>query len=76
MAGNKANGKPGIGRGVLRELDRLKKKVGQLTARLQSGVKAREFNARLAAEAKKAREQVTKEAKGASRAGAKTGLAA
>jgi hypothetical protein len=40
MAGNnKSDGKPGFGRGVQRELDRLRKKLEQLTARLQSEVR-------------------------------------
>ncbi len=64
MAENKkVNEKPGIGRAVERELDQLRKKVKELTLRLQREVKARELNAGLAAKAKKAREQVGKEAK-------------
>jgi hypothetical protein len=46
---------------VTRELDQFRKKVKQLTLKLEREVKARELDARLAAETKKAREQMTRE---------------
>ena len=53
----------GAGSAVARELDRLSKKVKDLTPRLQREVKARRLDVRLAAEAKKAREQLTRQVK-------------
>jgi hypothetical protein len=53
--------KPSAGRIVARELDLLKKKVKELTLRLEREAKARKLEAQLAAEAKKAREQLSKE---------------
>jgi hypothetical protein len=48
---------------VTRELDQLRKKVKELPIRLEREVKARKLDARLAAETKKAREQMTREIK-------------
>jgi DNA repair exonuclease SbcCD ATPase subunit len=48
---------------VTRELDQLRKKVKELTLKLEREVKARKLDARLAAETKKAREQMTREIK-------------
>jgi uncharacterized coiled-coil DUF342 family protein len=53
----------GAGSAVARELDRLRKKVKDLTARLEREAKARKLDVRLAAEAKKAREQLTRQGK-------------
>ena len=64
MAANtRSSGKSGAGRAVARELDQLKKKVKELALRLELEAKARELAARLAAVAKKAREQLTREVK-------------
>src|ERR1700726_4457174 len=62
-ANNRSSGKSGAGRAVARELEQLKKKVKELALRLEHEGKARELAARLAAEAKKAREQLTREIK-------------
>jgi len=51
------------GGAVGRELDQLRKKVKELTLRLVREAKARKLEARLAAEAKKARQQLTGEIK-------------
>ena len=53
--------KPSAGRIVARELDLLKKKLKELTLRLEREAKARKLEAQLAAEAKKARVQLAKE---------------
>ena len=47
----------------MRELDQLRKKVKELTLRLEREAKARKLDARLAAVPKKAREQLTRESK-------------
>src|SRR5712692_42161 len=60
---NRSTGGRSAGSAVARELDRLRKKVKELTLRLQREAKARTLDARLAAEAKKAREQLTREIK-------------
>ena len=61
------NNKPSRGqaasRAVARELDQLRKKVKELTLRLEREAKARKLDVRLAAEAKKAGEQLAKEVK-------------
>jgi len=62
-ANNQSSEKPGVGRGVVRELDQLRKKVKGLTLRLEREVRARELATRLATEAKKAREQLSRETK-------------
>jgi uncharacterized coiled-coil DUF342 family protein len=62
-ANNRSSGKSDAGRAVARELDQLKKKVKELALRLDREAKARELAARLAAVAKKAREQLTREIK-------------
>ena len=62
-ANNHSSGKSDTGRVVARELDQLKKKVKELVLRLEREAKARELAARLAAVAKKAREQLTREVK-------------
>jgi chromosome segregation ATPase len=62
MAAKKmSNGKPGAMSVVARELDQLRKKTKELTLRLEREAKARKLDARLAAEAKKAREQLTRQ---------------
>jgi DNA repair exonuclease SbcCD ATPase subunit len=48
---------------VSRELDQLRKKVKELALKLEREVKARKLDFRLAAEAKRTREQMTKEIK-------------
>jgi chromosome segregation ATPase len=53
----------GAGSAVAGELDRLRKKVKDLTLRLEREAKARKLDVRLAAEAKKAREQLTRQIK-------------
>jgi seryl-tRNA synthetase len=64
MAANKStNGKRGAGGTLAREADRLKKKVKELTLKLEREVKARKLDVGLAAEAKKARDQLTREVK-------------
>ncbi|MGD0291925.1 MAG: hypothetical protein ABSC63_20120 [Candidatus Binataceae bacterium] len=51
--------KRGMGSSVTRELDQLRKKVTDLTLRLEREVNARELSALLVAEAKKARAQLS-----------------
>jgi len=53
--------KPSAGRIVVREFDLLKKKLKELTLRLEREAKARKLEAQVAAEAKKARLQLAKE---------------
>jgi uncharacterized coiled-coil DUF342 family protein len=62
-ANNRSSGKSDAGRAVARELDQLKKKVKELAVKLEQETKARELATRLIAEAKKAREQLTREIK-------------
>jgi uncharacterized phage infection (PIP) family protein YhgE len=64
MAANKkSTGGPGASSTVTRELDQLRKKVRELTLKLEREVKARKLDVRLSAETKKAREQITREIK-------------
>lgn len=64
MAANKKpTAKRSASSAVARELDQLRKKVKELTLKLEREVKARQLDARLAAETKKAREQMTREIK-------------
>jgi DNA repair exonuclease SbcCD ATPase subunit len=58
---NKSTTRPSAGSVIARELEQLKKKVKELTLKLEREVKARKLDARLTAEAKKARAQLTKE---------------
>ena len=60
-ANNRATGKQGTGNAVARELDQLRKKVKELTSKFEREAKARKLDARLAAEAKNARAQLSKE---------------
>src|SRR5260370_20585546 len=60
---NRSTGGRSAGSAVARELDQLRKKVKELTLRLQREAKARKLDARLAAVAKKGREQMTREIK-------------
>jgi hypothetical protein len=62
-ANNRSTGGRSGGSAVVRELDHLRKKVKELTLRLEREAKARKLDARLAAVAKKAREQLTREIK-------------
>jgi chromosome segregation ATPase len=62
-ANNRSTGGRGADSAVARELDRLRKKVKELTLRLEREAKARKLDARLAAAANKARGQLTKEIK-------------
>jgi DNA repair exonuclease SbcCD ATPase subunit len=62
-ANNMSTAGRSAGSAVARELDRLRKKVKELTLRLERQAKTRKLDARLAAEAKKAREQLTREIK-------------
>jgi len=62
-ANNKSIGGRSAGSAVVRELDQLRKKVKELTLRLEREAKARKLDAQLAAVAKKAREQLTREIK-------------
>lgn len=62
-ANNTSTGKRSAGGAVARELDQLKKKFKELTVRLEREVKARKLDARLAMEARKARDQLTKDTK-------------
>ncbi len=62
-ANNRSTGGRSAGGAVARELDQLRKKVKELTLRLEREAKARKLDARLAAVAKKAREQLTREIK-------------
>lgn len=61
-ANDKSAGAPRAG-AVARELDQLRSKVKELTLRLEREAKARQLDARVTAEAKKAREQLTREIK-------------
>jgi chromosome segregation ATPase len=63
VATNRSSGKSDAGRAVARELDQLKEKVKDLALKLEREAKAREIATRLAAQAKKAREQLTREIK-------------
>jgi len=49
-----------VGGAVARELDQLRKKIKELTLKLEREAKARKLDTRLAAEAKRAREQLTR----------------
>ena len=62
-ANNRSTGGRIAGSAVARELEQLRKRVKELTLRLEREVKARKLDTRLAAEAKKAREQLTREIK-------------
>ncbi len=62
-ASNRSTGGRSAGTGVARELDQLRKKVKELTLRLEREAKARKLRAQLAAKAKKICEQVTREIK-------------
>jgi len=62
-ANSKSSGKQGAGAAVARELSQLRKKVKELTLKLESEAKARKLEARIAADAKKAREQLNKQVK-------------
>ncbi len=74
MAVTKAStGKRGAG-SIVALLDQLRKRVKELTLRLEREAKAHKVDVRLAAEAKKDREQLTSDIKGPSRAGAETGF--
>jgi septal ring factor EnvC (AmiA/AmiB activator) len=53
----------GAGSALARELDQLRNKVKDLTLRLEREIKARKLDVRVAAEAKKAREQLTRQIK-------------
>jgi uncharacterized coiled-coil DUF342 family protein len=70
-ANNKSSGKQGAGGAVTRELKQLRNKVKELTLKLGSEVKARKLDARVAAEARKAREQLNKQVKALSEQGRK-----
>src|SRR5271167_3373374 len=63
--------KRGIRSSVTRELDQLRKKVTDLTLRLQREVNARELSARLVTEAKQARAQLSGQIKTLSKEGRK-----
>ena len=60
-ANNRSTGGRSAGSAAARELDQLRKKVKELTLRLQREAKARKLDSQLAAVAKKAREQLTRE---------------
>jgi len=60
-ANNRSTGGRSADSAVARELDQLRKKVKELTLRLLREAKARKLDAQLAAVAKKAREQLTRE---------------
>jgi len=62
-ANNTSTGKQTAGGAVARELDQLKKKVKELTLRLEQEIKTRKLDARLAEEAKKLSEKLSKETK-------------
>lgn len=70
-ANSKSSGKQGAGGAVVRELGQLRKRVKELTLKLGSEVKARKLDARLAAEARKARDQLNKQVKALSEQGRK-----
>ena len=63
--------KRGMGSSVTRELDQLRKKVTDLTLRLEREVNPRELSARLVAEAKKVRAQLSGQIKTLSKGGRK-----
>jgi uncharacterized coiled-coil DUF342 family protein len=71
VANNTSTEKRGIGSSVTRELDQLRKKVTDLTLRLEREVNARELSARLVAEAKKVRAQLSGQIKTLSKEGQK-----
>jgi hypothetical protein len=62
-ANNRSAGEQGAGGAVARGLAQLKEKVKELTLRLEREIKARKLDARLGMEAKKVRDQLTKETK-------------
>jgi hypothetical protein len=62
-ANNTSAGEQGAGGAVARGLAQLKEKVKELTLRLEREIKARKLDARLGMEAKKVRDQLTKETK-------------
>jgi chromosome segregation ATPase len=62
-ANNRSSDGRNAGGAVARELDQLRRKVKELTLRLEREAKARKLDTRLAAEAKKAREQLSGEIK-------------
>ena len=53
VANNTSTEKRGIGSSVTRELEQLRKKVKDLTLRLEREVKARQLSSRLAAEVRR-----------------------
>jgi len=59
VANNTSTEKRGIGSSVTRELEQLKKKITDLTLKLEREVKARELSVRLVAEAKKTSAQLS-----------------
>jgi len=73
-ANNRSTGGRSAGSAVARELDQLRKKVKELTLRLQREAKARQLDAQLAAVAKKGREQLTGEIKALREQGRKLGV--
>ncbi len=62
-ANNRSTKRPSAGGAVARELDQLRRKVKELMLRLEREAKVRKIEARLAAVAKKARQQLTGEIK-------------
>lgn len=70
-ANNKSGEKHGVNKAIARELDQLRKKVKELTGKLESEMKARKINERVAAEAKKARDQLNKQIRALSDQGGK-----
>jgi chromosome segregation ATPase len=62
-ANDRSTGGRSAGSAVARELDKLRNKVKELTLRLEREAKARKLDTRLAAEAKKGLEQLTREIK-------------
>ncbi len=62
-ANSKSGGKQAASGVVARELKQLRQRVKELTLKLGSEVKARKVDTRLAAEARKAREQLNKQVK-------------
>jgi len=62
-ANNTSTGKQSAGGALARELDQLKRKVKELTLRLEHEVKTRKLDARLAEKAKKLGEKLSKETK-------------
>src|SRR5713226_7807000 len=73
-ANNRSTGGRSAGSAVARELDQLRKRVKELTLRLQREAKARKLDAQLAAVAKKGREQLTGEIKALREHGRKLGV--